>query len=97
MCECRLLALATRFATKMIREYAALEHKTNKFEVEDNGAESCNLLPLLQYKEHGAKAYARKLDEMSHLLVITRNLQRQVASKFSRPVHRSVCGLSSFL
>ncbi|KAL8160713.1 hypothetical protein V2J09_002250 [Rumex salicifolius] len=83
----RLLKLATRFATNTIREYALLEHK---FEVEHNGAESCYLLPLSPYKECGTKAYAGRLDEMSHLLVITRNLQRQVASKFSRPVQGSV-------
>ncbi|XP_051127140.1 uncharacterized protein LOC127248696 isoform X2 [Andrographis paniculata] len=82
----RLLALATSYSTMAIRKYGLLQHKKvnlRSWDVRDNeGA----LLPLvLTDKEDDEEGNSRRLQEMSHFLVVVRRLQGQINAKFRRP------------
>ncbi|GAB4847711.1 hypothetical protein Ancab_026773 [Ancistrocladus abbreviatus] len=81
----RILALATRFAIKMIREYAILDHSRNGCSVDGMGRmEICASLTMLPYKEQDKVGYSRRMEEMAHYLEITRNLQCRLAAKRGR-------------
>ncbi|GMH24506.1 hypothetical protein Nepgr_026349 [Nepenthes gracilis] len=87
----RILALATRFAIKMIRKYAMSDHSKNECAV--NGireVEICSPLLMLPYKEYDGVAYMRKMKEMAHYLEIIRNLQCRAAALRRRPGQGSV-------
>lgn len=81
----RILALATRFAIKILREYAVLEYK-NKYAIQRiRGMDICSPSPSLPSKEHDNFSESRRLHEMAYYLEIIRNLQCQLNSKYKRP------------
>ncbi|KAM6563640.1 hypothetical protein CsatB_023638 [Cannabis sativa] len=82
----RLLTLASRFTTKMIRTYGLLHHENNAylshgFEL----TEVHHLPPLLHDKSQNEVGTSRRLREMAHFLEIIRNLQSRLSSKMKRP------------
>lgn len=80
----RLLALASSFATKLIRMYGLLQQKKNACKLcgrEDQFSLPPDLLEELQNE----KRLLKNLQEMAHLLEITRNLQSQLVMKSQRP------------
>ncbi|XP_063949090.1 uncharacterized protein LOC108222676 isoform X2 [Daucus carota subsp. sativus] len=91
----RLLALATCFATKMIRKYGLLQHRSDNFMTWSvNRIEDCHL-PLLLENDYNEKEYNKmgnssRLHEMAHFLEIIRNLQSRLNSKIKRPAQSSV-------
>ncbi|KAL8125295.1 hypothetical protein AgCh_012832 [Apium graveolens] len=91
----RLLALATCFATKMIRKYGLLHHRSDDFTIWSvNRREGCHL-PLLLENEYNEKEYNelgnfRRLQEMAYFLEIIRNLQSRLNSKIKRPAQSLV-------
>lgn len=77
----RLLALATRFATKMIRRYGLLQYNSYA----QVGSQLLSLPPVLPDKVHTEVQISQRLHEMAHFLEIIRNLQSRLSSKFKRP------------
>lgn len=72
----RLLALATCFATTMLRKYGLLQHKKDTLTAE--GLNKTGLLylpPIEPVKLPTEMDFARKLSELAHFLEIIRNLQ----------------------
>ncbi|KAI5384322.1 uncharacterized protein LOC127105709 isoform X1 [Lathyrus oleraceus] len=72
----RLLALATCFATTMLRKYGLLQHKKDTLAAE--GLNKTGLLylpPIEPVKLPTEMDFARKLSELAHFLEIIRNLQ----------------------
>ncbi|XP_062007180.1 uncharacterized protein LOC133724450 isoform X1 [Rosa rugosa] len=84
----RLLALATFFATKMIRKYWLLEHRKDAYE--SGRTQILSLPPVSPVKEEDEMANSRRLREMAHFLEIIRNLQSRLGSKYKRPGQESV-------
>ena len=81
----RLLALATCFATKMLRKYGLLQHKRDTSIAEGfNKTGLLSLPPIEPVKLQTEVDFARKLREMAHFLEIIRNLQCRLRSKFQR-------------
>ncbi|KAK7247505.1 hypothetical protein RIF29_42388 [Crotalaria pallida] len=81
----RLLALATCFATKMLRKYGMLQHKRDTCMAEAlTKTELLSLPPIEPVKLQTEVDYARKLHEMAHFLEIIRNLQCRLKSIFQR-------------
>ncbi|KAK7318518.1 hypothetical protein RJT34_03221 [Clitoria ternatea] len=81
----RLLALATCFATKMLRKYGLLQHKNDTSTVQ--GFNKMGLLPLPPtepVKLQTEVDFAQKLCEMARFLEITRNLQCRHRSIFQK-------------
>ncbi|KAH7860687.1 hypothetical protein Vadar_016791 [Vaccinium darrowii] len=82
----RLLALATCFATKMIRKYGLMQHKKDAIILQGTKKEdNSSLLSVLPEEGHCDMGTLRRLKEMSHFLEIIRNLQCQLNAKFRRP------------
>ncbi|KAL0350036.1 UNVERIFIED_CONTAM: hypothetical protein Sradi_4152800 [Sesamum radiatum] len=82
----RLLALATGYATRVIRKYGLLQHKKAAVRPWDFGGNEGFALPLeLTDKEHDEEGNTRSLKEMAQLLVIIRSLQGQLNAKLKRP------------
>ncbi|KAL0282298.1 UNVERIFIED_CONTAM: hypothetical protein Sangu_2486000 [Sesamum angustifolium] len=82
----RLLALATGYATRVIRKYGLLQHKKAAVRPLDFGGNEGFALPLeLTDKEHDEEGNTRSLKEMAQLLVIIRSLQGQLNAKLKRP------------
>lgn len=79
----RLLALATCFATKMIRKYWLLEHRKDAYE--SGRTQIFSLPPVSPVKVEDEMANSRRLHEMAHFLEIIRNLQCRLGSKYKRP------------
>lgn len=79
----RLLALATCFATKMIRKYWLVEHKKDAYEYDRT--QMLSLLPVLPEKVQDEVENSRRLREMAQFLEIIRNLQSRLGSKYKRP------------
>ncbi|KAK3010904.1 hypothetical protein RJ639_012628 [Escallonia herrerae] len=86
----RLLALATCFATKMIRTYGLLQRKKDTFKPQS--INNSFLPSVLPDKEHNDVVNARRLREMAPFLEIIRNLQRRLSTKFKSPAQRLVDG-----
>lgn len=84
----RLLALATCFATKMIRKYWLLEHRKDAYE--SGRTQILSLPPVSPVKVEDEMANSRRLHEMAHFLEIIRNLQCRLGSKYKRPGQESV-------
>ncbi|MED6158928.1 hypothetical protein PIB30_037567 [Stylosanthes scabra] len=81
----RLLALATSFATRMLRKYGLLKHKRDTIIAEAfNKTELLSLPPIEPVKLQTEVDFTRKLREMAHFLEIIRNLQCRLRSKFQR-------------
>ncbi|KAL1364797.1 hypothetical protein HN51_012953 [Arachis hypogaea] len=81
----RLLALATSFATRMLRKYGMIQHKRDMIIAEGfNKTELLSLPPIEPVKLQAEVDFARKLREMAHFLEIIRNLQCRLRSKFQR-------------
>ncbi|XP_028755143.1 uncharacterized protein LOC114714558 isoform X1 [Neltuma alba] len=81
----RLLALASCFATKMLRKYGLLQHKRDSFMMEGFNQSGLLSLPPIEPDNLQTEVdFARKLREMAHFLEIIRNLQRRLRSKFQR-------------
>ncbi|XVF61790.1 hypothetical protein PTKIN_Ptkin08bG0158700 [Pterospermum kingtungense] len=82
----RLLRLGTWFATKMIREYGLLQHKTDAFILQDlDGPHLLALPPALPDKTQNEMGNSIRLREMAHFLEIIRNLQCQLRAKLKKP------------
>ncbi|XP_008786547.2 uncharacterized protein LOC103704848 [Phoenix dactylifera] len=82
----RLLALAARFATKMIRRYGLLKHKKEKSMLStEKDLKISSLQPDLPADDFDEISYSRRLFEMSHFLEVIRNLQSRLISKSRRP------------
>ncbi|KAK6150525.1 hypothetical protein DH2020_015457 [Rehmannia glutinosa] len=82
----RLLALATGYATGVMRKYGLLQHKkavVRPWNV--RGDEGVPLLLDLTDKEHDDEGNSRSLQEIAQLLVVIRSLQGQLNAKFKRP------------
>ncbi|PNX96833.1 hypothetical protein L195_g020047, partial [Trifolium pratense] len=77
----RLLALATCFATTMLRKYGLLQHK------KDTGFNKTGLLslpPIEPLKLQTEVDFAQKLSELAHFLEIIRNLQCRHRTTFQK-------------
>ncbi|KAK4264830.1 hypothetical protein QN277_025955 [Acacia crassicarpa] len=81
----RLLALASCFATKMLRKYGLLQHERDSFMMEGFNQTGLLALPPIEPDNLQPEVdFARKLREMAHFLEIIRNLQCRLRSKFQR-------------
>ncbi|CAH8345161.1 unnamed protein product [Eruca vesicaria subsp. sativa] len=79
----RLLALATRFATEMIRIYGSLEYQKDGHMLDSRPR--TRILSLPPISRHGdAMENSRRLSEMGFLLEITRNFQSRISRKFKK-------------
>ncbi|KAH9323150.1 hypothetical protein KI387_017789, partial [Taxus chinensis] len=84
----RLLALAARFATKMVCCYGRLKWKRHNHQFEIHSMEVANFMDsssLLNSSLNEADI-SGKLCEMAHLLEVIRNLQDRVNGKRKRPI-----------
>ncbi|KAK0608267.1 hypothetical protein LWI29_028101 [Acer saccharum] len=82
----RLLALASGFATKMIRKYGFQQHENNAYLLRGlNGTGILSLPSILPDKVHTEMETSRRLHEMAHFLEIIRNLQCRLNAKFKKP------------
>uniref|UniRef100_A0A2N9FSI1 Spatacsin C-terminal domain-containing protein n=1 Tax=Fagus sylvatica TaxID=28930 RepID=A0A2N9FSI1_FAGSY len=82
----RLLALATCFATKMIRKYGLLQNRENAYILQSfSRTRILSLPPVRPEKVQYDQGNSRRLREMAHFLEIIRNLQYRLNSKFKRP------------
>ncbi|XP_024032136.1 uncharacterized protein LOC21400717 isoform X2 [Morus notabilis] len=82
----RLLALATCFATKMIRKYGLLQHDNDVYVSPSfGGTEVHPFPPVLPDKLPKEVGVSRRLSEMAHFLEIIRNLQSRLSMKSKRP------------
>ena len=89
---CRLLALGTHFATRMIHRYGMAEFKRNATTFNDfSSGQEISILPHLPFQKQNVSEHSRKLHEMSHFLEIIRNLHGHLSSKFKRPSQELVC------
>ena len=89
--SCRLLALATCFATKMIRRYGLLQHSEDAYILQGfSRTHILSLPPVRPDKVHKDQGNSRRLSEMAHFLEVIRNLQYRLSSKFKRPGQGSV-------
>ncbi|XP_056696690.1 uncharacterized protein [Spinacia oleracea] len=77
----RILALGAGFAIKMLRKYAILQ-LTNERAL--HRMDICSQPLLLSSKEHNEFPDSRRLHEMAYYLEIIRNIQCQLAAKFTR-------------
>ncbi|XP_028112522.1 uncharacterized protein LOC114310657 isoform X1 [Camellia sinensis] len=90
----RLLALATCFATKMIRKYGLMQHRKDPFVLQGSrGVENSSLVSVVPNEKHNAMGNLRRLREMAHFLEIIRNLQCRLSAKVKRPGQGSVDGV----
>ncbi|KAI9108709.1 hypothetical protein K1719_020356 [Acacia pycnantha] len=81
----RLLALASCFATKMLRKYGLLQHERDSFMMEGFNQTGLLALPPIEPDNLQTEVdFGRKLREMAHFLEIIRNLQCRLRSKFQR-------------
>ncbi|KAJ0252438.1 Spatacsin carboxy-terminus protein [Hirschfeldia incana] len=79
----RLLALATRFATEMIRIYGSLEYQKDGHMLDSRTR--TRILSLPPVSGHGdVMENSRRLSEMGYLLEITRNFQSRISRKFKK-------------
>ncbi|KAL8476787.1 hypothetical protein ACS0TY_029186 [Phlomoides rotata] len=81
----RLLALATGYATRVIRKYGLVHQKKVAEKPWDNRGNEGAYLLMLTEKEHNEEATSRSLQEMAQLLVVIRMLQGKLNAKFKRP------------
>ncbi|PIN26879.1 hypothetical protein CDL12_00372 [Handroanthus impetiginosus] len=82
----RLLASATSYATRVIRNYGLLQHKKVAVKPWDvRGNEGVSHPLELTDKEHDEEGNSRILHEMAQFLVVIRSLQGQLNAKFKRP------------
>ncbi|KAE7998209.1 hypothetical protein FH972_002775 [Carpinus fangiana] len=89
----RLLALATCFATKMIRRYGLLQRREDAYILQGfSRTHILSLPPVRPDKVHKDQGNSRRLSEMAHFLEVVRNLQHRLSSKFKRPGQGSVDG-----
>lgn len=80
---CRLLALATRFATEMIRIYGSLEYQKDGHMLDRRSRTRILSLPPIS-RHHDVMENSRRLSEMGYLLEITRNFQSRISRKFKK-------------
>uniref|UniRef100_A0A1J3EY96 Spatacsin C-terminal domain-containing protein n=1 Tax=Noccaea caerulescens TaxID=107243 RepID=A0A1J3EY96_NOCCA len=79
----RLLALASRFATEMIRIYGLLEYQKDGYMLDRKPrTEMLSLPPISLHKD--VMENSRRLSEMGYLLEITRNFQSRISRKFKK-------------
>ncbi|KAF3534393.1 hypothetical protein DY000_02036196 [Brassica cretica] len=79
----RLLALATRFATEMIRIYGSLEYQKDGHMLDRRSRTRILSLPPIS-RHHDVMENSRRLSEMGYLLEITRNFQSRISRKFKK-------------
>ncbi|KAL1190297.1 hypothetical protein V5N11_016682 [Cardamine amara subsp. amara] len=79
----RLLALATRFATEMIRIYGLLEYQKDGYMLDRKPRTKILLLPPISM-HIDVMENSRRLSEMGYLLEITRNFQSRITRKFKK-------------
>ncbi|XP_010261035.1 PREDICTED: uncharacterized protein LOC104599968 [Nelumbo nucifera] len=81
----RLLALATCFATKMVRKYGLLHHKKDQFLFQYMlGSRSHSLQSNLLDRNFTEIGDLRRLGEMAHFLEVIRNIQSRLGVKFRK-------------
>ncbi|KAF8012156.1 hypothetical protein BT93_I0323 [Corymbia citriodora subsp. variegata] len=80
----KLLALASSFATKLIRTYGLPQQKKHVCMLEGCDSEVLPPSPLVEKVQSEIKKLKR-LNDMAYFLEIIRNLQGQLAAKFQRP------------
>lgn len=80
----KLLALASSFATKLIRTCGLPQQKKHAYFFEGCDSEVLPPSPLVEEVQSEIKKMKR-LNEMAYFLEIIRNLQGQLAAKFQRP------------
>ncbi|XP_043696644.1 uncharacterized protein LOC122647289 isoform X2 [Telopea speciosissima] len=82
----RLLALATCFATKMLRKYGLAQNKKETLIFQGIKDPSIGVFwPILPHKEIIDMGTSRRLHEMAHLLKIIRNLWSRLSVRCRRP------------
>ncbi|KAJ4966442.1 hypothetical protein NE237_018291 [Protea cynaroides] len=82
----RLLALATSFATKMLRKYGLAPSKKKALIFQDIKDPSIGTFKsLLPHKEITEMGNSRRLHEMAHLLMVIRNLCSRLSARCRRP------------
>ncbi|XP_048128224.1 uncharacterized protein LOC115744096 isoform X2 [Rhodamnia argentea] len=79
----KLLALASSFATKLIRTYGLPQQKKHAY-IEGCDSEVLPPSPVVEEVQSEIKK-SKRLNEMAYLLEIIRNLQGQLAAKLQRP------------
>ncbi|XP_068653693.1 uncharacterized protein [Aristolochia californica] len=80
----RILSLATRFATKMVRKYGMLEQK-DKIMFQAMGGSRMLYLESMPSKGKNGIGNSGRLQEMAHFMEIIRNLQCRLSAKCRRP------------
>ncbi|XP_056159194.1 uncharacterized protein LOC115681990 isoform X4 [Syzygium oleosum] len=80
----KLLALASSFATKLIRTYGLPQQKKHAYMLEGCDSEVLPPSPLAEEVQSEMKK-SKRLNEMAYFLEIIRNLQGQLAAKLQRP------------
>ncbi|XP_057972244.1 uncharacterized protein LOC131160497 isoform X2 [Malania oleifera] len=82
----RLLALGTKFATKMIGKYGLIQHKKDTVISQGiRGTQFCTTPPISPEKQKNRMENVKRLREMAHFLEIIRNLQYRFSAKIKRP------------
>ncbi|KAM7262326.1 hypothetical protein ACFE04_021403 [Oxalis oulophora] len=82
----RLLALATKFSTKMIRKYGLLQHNESTYFLHGFGETQMLALPsILPDKEQKELGNSERLNEIARYLEIIRNLQYHLGAKLKKP------------
>ncbi|KAG6721774.1 hypothetical protein I3842_03G128800 [Carya illinoinensis] len=90
----RLLALATSFATKMIRRYGLLQLRENSYPLQSfTRTHVLSFPPVGLEKVQNDQENSRKLREMARFLEIIRNLQYRLDLRFKRPGQGLVDGM----
>ncbi|EFH43109.1 hypothetical protein ARALYDRAFT_912407, partial [Arabidopsis lyrata subsp. lyrata] len=79
----RLLGLATRFATEMIRIYGLLEYQKDGYMLDSKPRTQILSLPPVSL-HIDVMENSRRLSEMGYLLEITRNFQSRITRKFKK-------------
>ncbi|KAL5818547.1 hypothetical protein ACOSQ4_022389 [Xanthoceras sorbifolium] len=93
----RLLALASGFTTKMIRNYGLQQHKNDAYLLQGFNKTGILSLPsILPDKVQTEVETSRRLHEMAHFLEIIRNLQCRLSAKFKKPGQGSVVDREEF-
>ncbi|XP_010431915.1 PREDICTED: uncharacterized protein LOC104716225 isoform X1 [Camelina sativa] len=80
----RLLALATGFATEMIRIYGLLEYQKDGYMVDRKPRTQRLSRPPISLHNNNLTENSRRLSEMGYLLEITRNFQSRITRKFKK-------------
>jgi spatacsin len=87
------VALAARFATKMVRHYGKLEWKRRNHLMQIHSAQTENFIESIPFSNTMPHVLdiSAKLSEMARFLEVIRNLQDRINRKRKRPNQGMVC------